>query len=248
MLILKIFLVFSLAFSLQVAMAEEVWITISESMEEVIFDGKWTFHSEWKQSSLNDFLQDGYYLRSAHQGNFIYFLIDFVGDENLDNGKDKAMICLNPKENLLPNEQFCFISTLETDNSSIIKRTSDFENFKEIEKPDNFIALGSASDENDRYSKTPHSSYEFKIPTELVGRSNEYGFYIAIYEANSAKTITFPSQVESTTFDMIPDTSNWAKLVSPDKSLPEFHWIIVVVISSFTFVIFLSRSRIINKY
>ena len=248
MLILKIFLVFSLVFSLQVVMAEEVWITISGTMEEVIFDGKWTSHTEWKQSSLNDFLQDGYYLRSAHQGNFIYFLIDFVADENLDNGKDKAMICLNPKENLLPNEQFCFITTLETDNSSIIKRTSDFENFKEIEKPDDFIAISSASDKNDRYSKTPHSSYEFKIPTELVGRSSEYGFYIAIYEANSAKTITFPSQVEPTTFDMIPDTSNWAKLVSPDKSLPEFHWIIVVVISSFSLVIFLSRSRIINKY
>jgi len=130
----------------------------------------------------------------------------------------------------------------------LIKRTSDFENFKEIEKPDDFIALSSASDRNDRYNKTPHSSYEFKIPTELVGRSSEYGFYLAIYEANSTKTITFPSQVEPTTFDMIPDTSNWAKLVSPDKSLPEFHWIIVVIISSFTLVIFLSRSRIINKY
>ena len=248
MLILKIFLVFSLAFSLQVAMAEEVWITISESMEEVIFDGKWTFHTEWKKSSLDNFLQDGYYLRSAHQGNFIYFLIDFVTDQNLDYGKDKAMICLNPKENLDANEQFCFTTTLESNSSSIIKRTSDFENFKEIEKPDDFIAISSASDKNDRYSKTPHSSYEFKIPTELVGRSSEYGFYIAIYEANSAKTITFPSQVEPTTFDMIPDTSNWAKLVSPDKSLPEFHWIIVVIISSFTLVIFLSRSRIINKY
>jgi len=228
-------------------MAQEIWITISGSMEDVILDGKWTHHREWKESSLDSMVFDNksLHLRHAHQGDFIYFLIDFEGDKNLENGRDKAMICLNPKENPNPDEQFCFITILETENSSIISRTTNTENFEEIEKPDGFIAISSASDKNDRYSKIPHSTYEFKIPTELVGRSSEYGFYFAVHEANSSKTFTFPSQVEPTTFDMIPDTDNWAKLVSPDKSLPEFHWVILVIVSSFTLVIFLSRSRMI---
>ncbi len=231
-------------------MAQEIWITLSDTMENVIFDGKWTHRTEWKRSSLNSMALDSMplHLRHAHQGNYIYFLIDFEGDENLENGKDKAMICLNSKENSNPDEQFCFTTTLGTNSSSIIKRTTNTENFVEIEKPDGFIAISSASDQNDRYSKIPHSTYEFKIPTELVGRSSEYGFYFAVHEANSSKTFTFPSQVEPTTFDVIPDSNSWAKLISPDKSLPEFNWIIVVIISSFTFVIFLSRSRIITRY
>ncbi len=234
----------------QYAFAQEIWITISDTMDDVRFDGKWSTHTEWKRSSLNSMNFDGMqlHLRHAHQGNFIYFLIDFEGDTNLENGKDKAMICLNPKENENPNEQFCFITILEDPNSSVLMRTSNSENFQEIDKPDGFIALSAASDENDRYSKIPHSSYEFKIPTDLVGRSSEYGFYLAVHEANSDKTFTFPSQVEPITFDVIPDSNNWAKLVSPDKSLPEFHWMIFIITCSFTLVIFLSRYRIVNNF
>jgi hypothetical protein len=237
-------------FAISEALAqEEIWITISDNLEQVNFDGKWSFTTEWKHSSLDtmDFDSKLLHLRHAHQENFIYFMIDFEGDENLENGEDKAMICLNPKENQNPDEQFCFIAILETENPSIISRNSNSEDFKEIKKPADFIAVSSASDENDRYSKIPHSSYEFRIPTELVGRSSEYGFYLAVHEANSNKTFTFPSQVEPITFDVIPDASNWAKLISPDKSLPEFHWAIIVIISSFTLVIFISRTRL-NPY
>ena len=54
-------------------------ITISPSMDKVNFDGKWTFFWEWKQTSLNTIsYNDGtqIQLRTAHQGNFIYVLID----------------------------------------------------------------------------------------------------------------------------------------------------------------------------
>ena len=232
------------------AFGQELLITISDAMEDVTFDGKWTIHTEWKRSSLNSMIFDNMplHLRYAHQGNFIYFLIDFEGDTNLENGKDKAMICLNPKENFNPDEQFCFVAILNDDNSKVIMRTTNSEDFREIERPEGFIAISSASDEHDRYSRVPHSTYEFKIPTELVGRSSEYGFYFAVHEANASKTFTYPSQVESITFDEIPDTSSWAKIVSPDKSLPEFHWIIVVVVSSFTFAIYLSRTRMMSGF
>lgn len=243
-------MIFLTPFVINEALAQEIWITPSEAMEDVTFDGKWTQHLEWKRSSLNSMVFDNMvlHLRSAHQGNFIYFLIDFEGDTNLENGKDKAMICLNPKENPNPDEQFCFVTVLNDENSKVIMRTTNSENFKEIKQPEGFIAISSASDENDRYSKIPHSTYEFKIPTELVGRSSEYGFYFAIYEANTNKTFTFPSQVEPTTFDEIPDTKNWTKLVSPDKSLPEFHWVTFVIITSFALIIYLTRSRMISSF
>ena len=237
-------------FTLNEALAQELLITISDTMEDVKFDGKWTHKTEWKHSSLDSITSDimDIKLRHAHQGDFIYFLIDFVSDTNLESGEDKAMICLNPKENSNPDVQFCFITILDTEYSSIIKRTTNSKSFEEIKKPEDFIAISKASDEYDRYSKIPHTSYEFKIPTELVGRSSIYGLYLAAYDSYSNKTFTFPSQTESTSFNLIPDSNNWAKLVSPDKSLPEFHWVIVVVSSSFSLVIFLSRSKIIKTY
>ena len=236
--------------TLNEAIAQELLITISDTMEDVIFDGKWTHKTEWKHSSLDSITSDimDIKLRHAHQGDFIYFLIDFISDTNLENGEDKAMICLNPKENPNPDTQFCFITILNTEYSSIIKRTANSESFEEIEKPEDFIANSTVSDKHDRYSSTPHTSYEFKIPLELVGRSNVYGLYLAAYDAHSNNTFTHPLQTEPVSFDLIPDTNNWAKLVSPDKSLPEFHWIIFVILSSFTLVIFLSRRQIIKTY
>ena len=56
------------------AEAEPIMITVSSTMNKVIFDGKWTYGTEWKQSSLNTIsYNDGtlMQLRTAHQENFI---------------------------------------------------------------------------------------------------------------------------------------------------------------------------------
>ena len=248
---LKILIVvLSISFlSVDAERANEIWISISEGMEDVIFDGKWTNYLEWKRSSL-DSIQDEkttLYIRSAHQGNFIYFLLDFVSDTHLDTGEDKAMICLNPQEEPISDEQFCFFSTLGTDNSKILKKTINSENFVEINY-ENFVGISNVSDENDRYSPTPHSTYEFKIPTDLVERNSEYGLYIAVYEANADRIVTFPTNLNPKNFDDIPEVTKWGKLVSPDKSLPEFHWFAIITITSISLVIILTRTRSINYF
>lgn len=70
--------------------SELVMITVSPTMDKVIFDGKWTFYTEWKQSSLNTIsYNDGtlIQLRSAHQDNFIYILIDEVSKTRFKIGR-----------------------------------------------------------------------------------------------------------------------------------------------------------------
>ena len=55
--------------------------------------------------------------------------------------------------------------------------------FKEIPNLIDYVAISTVSDENDRYTKDLHLSYEFKIPIELVDRSDNYGFYLAVYDS-----------------------------------------------------------------
>ena len=58
---------------------EPVMITISNDKESLIFDGKWSNVNEWKQSTLDEFIFEDnkkIILRTAHQGDFIYILID----------------------------------------------------------------------------------------------------------------------------------------------------------------------------
>ncbi len=60
----------------QFAFAQETMITKSDNMNDVIFDGKWTFYEEWKASALEIISTENgsIYLRTAHQDNFIYIL------------------------------------------------------------------------------------------------------------------------------------------------------------------------------
>ncbi len=101
------------------------------------------------------------------------------------------------------------------------------------------------SDKEDRYSKIPHTSYEFKIPTELVGRSSNYGFYAGVYDADSGLIYSWPESIRLDTFE-IPSPSKWGDLVSPDKSLPEFGLPLMVIFSAFVTIIIISKLKM-NK-
>ena len=65
---------------------EPILITISPPMEEVTFDGKWTFFTEWKPTSLTYVHSDDkqIILRTAHFGNFIYIFVDPIDDLTLE--------------------------------------------------------------------------------------------------------------------------------------------------------------------
>jgi hypothetical protein len=234
------------------AYAEEpIPITYSGTMDRVIFDGRWTFEQEWKQSSLDTYLyEDGnkmIILRSAHQGDFVYIFIDAVTDESLNNKLDYATICFDSEnnKNTIPNyDDRCFTATLGSDTGMALQGDPN-EGFKQIENHPDFIAIGGISDINDRYSGVPHAGYEFKIPTDIIGRNNVYGFYFLVYDDNTKKHYTYPDIPSSDAQISTPDT--WGEIYSPDKSLPEFYIPFLIIVLGFSFVMFLSRSKLFLK-
>jgi len=232
---------------------EPILITSSSAMDQVIFDGKWTSPLEWKPSSENRFYDSGMQiiLRSAHQDNFLYFNVDVLNDFTLDKGMDKATICLdgkNDKNKIADKNDYCFSSTLGH-KQGIVFQGGSFNavtgNFQKISNPENFIAISTISDENDRYTKIPHPSYEFKIPTDLIQRSDNYGFYLSVYDASSDTFSSFPKEAIRENLLKIPSPSQWGDIISPDKSLPELNLpILVFTVLIFTIILVQSKVRI----
>jgi hypothetical protein len=242
---------------------KNILITKSNSMEEINFDGKWTFYQEWKQTSWNPVRSDGnivFHLRTAHQGNFIYVLIDATSDTNKNIGSDKATVCIDSKNNkseFFDNDDYCFIVQLEERNfidvlfnkqdNFIIQGDSQSKSFKELEKikVKEFVGIGTMSDKEDKYSSVPHASYEFKIPIELIGRSDDYGFYVNVFDVSSNIVYSWPEDIKLKSFD-IPSPLLWGNLISPDKSLLEnseselvdFSIILLVIVLVILLVIF----------
>ena len=80
---LSLFLI--IQFPVSYAQTDPILITVSDTMNDVEFDGKWSFPSEWKASSINS-MGDQVMIRSAHQDNFVYIFIDVLADASLDRG------------------------------------------------------------------------------------------------------------------------------------------------------------------
>ena len=217
---------------------KNILITKSNSMKEINFDGKWTFYTEWKQTSWNP-IKSGentvFHLRTAHQGDFIYVLIDTISDTNANIGSDKATVCIDSKNNkseFFDNDDYCFIVQLEERNfmdtllnkqdNFVIQGNSQSKKFEELGKIKvrDFVGVGTMSDKEDKYSGISHASYEFKIPIELLGRSDNYGFYVNVFDAGSNVVYSWPEDIKLESFD-IPNPSLWGNLISPDKSLLE---------------------------
>lgn len=241
---------FLILFSTKTACAESMIITQSDVMNKVIFDGKWTYFYEWKRSSLTDL---SYYdgtkieLRTAHQDNFIYVFIDNLSDTSIDKGADSATICFDTKneKSLKPDSNdYCFFTTLDENNSFVLQGDSSLginSNFKKIDNISGFVGVSSVSDSNDHYTDVPHTSYEFRIPTDLVGRSDMYGFYVDVYDSHSNKIYSWPQSIIVDSLLKIPSPSKWGNLVSPDKSLPEFQWPLLSLVSSLAIIIYMTR-------
>lgn len=243
-----IFLIFFLV-PQSVFAAPIIKITISSDMEDVIFDGKWTHTTEWKRSSLDTLTynepNEQIKLRTAHQGEFVYILINFISDTTLDFGKDNAIICfdINNDKTTSPNQDdLCFTSILGEKTGTVLIGDATTNSFIKINSPEEFISISTASDSADRYSETPHSSYEFRIPTDFISRQSIYGFYVGVYDHSNDKTFSWPLNVEDGNIQ-IPTPDSWGELVSPDKSLPEFHLIYLVIGISIFGTIFLTRIK-----
>lgn len=224
-------------------------ITFSEDMHKVEFDGKWTVWDEWKKSTLTEYGGNiPIKLRSAHQGDYIYVLADVVGDIHIDKGLDKATLCFDTKNDKteVPNEDdYCFVSALGGKKSPTLQGGSPLvltSHFKQIDSHDDYVGYGSTSDENDRYSNIPHATYEYRIPIEVIGRSNIYGFYLGVYDAHYDRTITWPEGINVENNE-IPSPSLWGEIYSPDKSLPEFELPFLLLIPSMILIILFTKQK-----
>lgn len=230
---------------------DQIMITKSFTMDQVVFDGKWSFYTEWKQSSWNDLsYSDGtqIHLRTAHQGDFIYVFMDDVESTQWSNGGDRATVCFdsdNSKNVNADSNDYCFVTTLSESTPITLQGGSPLvsvSNFRTITNPNGFIGIAAISDENDRYTKVPHPSYEFKIPTSLIGRSSDYGFYVSIYHSQSSKIYSWPQNASVLSSLEIPSPDKWGELISPDKSIPEFPIPLLILISSMFLMIYFSRN------
>jgi len=228
------------------AESEPVMITFSDKMNFIEFDGRWTSFSEWKESSLNS-IGSGVMIRSAHYGDFIYIFVDVLHDSTLDKGSDRAMICFdhdNSKLLIAEKNDYCFVSILDRETGFTLQGDSPFQsksNFKKISNHQDFIAIGAVSDTNDRYLKSPHPSYEFKIPTDLIQRSSNYGFYVETFDANSGESKTWPGNISKKSPMEIPSPSMWGEMISIDKTLPEIPFPLLILTIMILTMIIMSR-------
>jgi len=229
----------------------QIPITISNEMDKVEFDGRWTFLREWKQSSYNDIVDPGrVVIRTAHQDNYIYIMLDAIADTTIDNTKDNAMVCFDAKsdQSLKPDSNdYCFKIRLGSDKAFTLQG-SDSGEFKPAGNHKDLIAVGGVSDENDKYSKVPHPTYEFRIPIELLERTNTYGFYLQVFDNSNAKTYSWPPGIIFENSE-IPSPAKWGIIYSPDKSLPEYDLpILVLILGSISAIILSSKNKKLNLF
>jgi len=231
---------------------QSMLISSSDTIERVIFDGKWTDILEWKQSSwdiISSARGDAVHIRSAHHGDFIYILLDVVADRSIDHLSDRAVVCIdgyNDKTSIAGADDYCFLATLDGKQGFVYQGGSSLAlngHFKKITSSDGFIGVGSKSDLNDKYSQIPHASFEFKIPLNLFGRSDVYGFYVLVYDASRNQYYSWPVGIDPDSPFDIPNPSNWGNLVSPDKSIPEFDLPILALVPAIFLVIYFTRMK-----
>lgn len=234
--------------SIDAAFADDaIFITKSDTMHEITFDGRWSFVTEWKASSLDTFWYENgtsIHLRTAHQDNYIYIHINAVGDTTPDHKQDKATVCFdtnNTKLETAGDGDYCFVSVLGEETGHTLQGTFNANNqFERISSPDGFVGIAGISDQNDRYSKTPHVGYEFRIPTDFVGRSDVYGFYLAVYDAKTNTIYAWPQHIV-TDPESIHPPSSWGQMISPDKSLPEFSLPMVTLLVTISGIILVTK-------
>ena len=224
---------------------ESILVTESDAVRDL--DGKWTFISEWKESAYTglSYKNGGkIILRTAHDNNYIYVLVDHLGDTSPNKGEDRATICLNSKNKNPEKDDYCFILTLGRLNPIVLQESSSSivkSNFKRIFETE-FEGMSNIT-LTDRYSIVPHVTYEFKIPIDLVGRSNEYRFYVAVYESEGNYVLTWPKYIILKNNSTIPPSVNWGTMISPDNSLPEFHFVYFVFLIPFLMILVLRTQR-----
>jgi hypothetical protein len=232
----------------------QILTTYRDDGNATIWDGKWTFTQEWKRTS-EDIVQyvDGNELsvKTGHDHKNLYVFLDFITQHVFRKHSDYGLVCIvvnQTSESRPQNDDYCFLSPLGSHNPLTFQGGGDLAEtnyFVKIENDPELIAVGGISDDHDRYSPIPHTSYEFRIPiVKLVGSSDIYGFYVAVYNSHDGLSYSWPQNITNSSFPTVPPPSSWGQLISPDKSLPEFPLPSLMMISSMILVIYVSKRYI----
>lgn len=237
---------------IDLAHAEQILTTVRSDAGKTIFDGRWTFLQEWKSTSEDKILFDDgglLVIKTGHDYNNLYVLLDFVSERSSAKSADFGMVCIDSnfgKETKPQNDDYCFMTSLGSNYPITLQGGSMLgknNHFTKIENHPNLIAVGGMSGMHDRYSQIPHTTYEFKIPIEIFGASDMYGFYVVAYDANTNQVYSWPQNTATEKFPYVPPPSKWGELISPDKSIPEFHWPILVLLPAIFLVVYLTRIK-----
>ncbi len=231
------------------AYAEQILTTYRDDGNATVWDGKWTFLQEWKRTSYDTAYGNQFVIRTGHDYKYLYVLIDFLSQVKFSKFSDLGIVCVDgsfDKETQPQKDDYCFAVPLGSKNPITLEGGSPLainNHFTKIENDPGLIAVGGISDSNDRYTDVPHTSYEFRIPIEVFGKSDKYGFYVAAYVANENRVYSWPEDIANGGFSYIPSPSKWGDIISPDKSLPEFPLPLLALVISIFAVIYLSRQN-----
>ncbi|MEM2759878.1 MAG: hypothetical protein QXU32_00045 [Nitrososphaerales archaeon] len=232
---------------------QEIAITIESGVLPIV-DGIGSFETEWKQSSeYVKTYEDGtkLALRAVHDRDNVYLLLDTVTDSKINKNGDFGTVCFDIMNNgghMPQNDDYCFLVAQGSKTFVTYQGGSNFgiNNFlNKIPNPEGIEAHAGISNEFNRYSSIPHAIYEFKIPTEVITRSNTYGFYFAVYDADTRTVYSMSEKFQR--YPYVPSPDQWGRLVSPDNSLPEFHAIQLILILSSVLLI-VSSTRIVKMH
>lgn len=193
-----------------------------------VIDGKWSVAGEWGRSTERLFAYEDeskIAIRVAHDRENIYVLLDMISDTTMDSGKDKAAVCFDTEVNggSKPDiDDYCFIAVLDGSFTTYKGGASTSNALSAIENPSGAEMKAGISDVFDRYSKVPHLAYELKVPIESLKRTDVLGFYAAVFDSNKTTTYSWPISLSHGDDIEIKKPGEWGKLISPDKSIPEF--------------------------
>ena len=205
---------------------EPIKVTTSSALHNVQFDGDWTFRTEWKESSYDNFLFDDdrqLVLRTAHQDGFFYVMINYLMDFTYHHIADRAIVCFDGYDtsSMADESDWCYAVSRGSGNGHTLQGGSPIyqtSHFNLVKNHPDFVAHGGTSGENDRYVAIPHAAYEFRIPIEQIGFQDEYGIFVQVFDgSNDVKT--YPKEFSGKFPQKIPSPVKWGKIVSPDHSI-----------------------------
>ena len=234
------------------AYAEEVLVTLSTRLDDVDFDGIWSYTNEWKPSSLIRVQNDdsSFVYRIAHDYENLFVYVSATSDETPSKTADRAMVCIDGENNggdMPDTNDYCFITYVGTSKVHTLQGGSSLGQngyYKTIDNHPELIGIGAISSQLDRYSKVPHSSYEFKIPIEVFGKSNVYGLYIGVFDSDSTNQYGWPQDALENIHPFIPSPESWGEMISPDKSLPEFEMPLLMLSSTLILIVVLAKRKV----